>query len=402
MKILLVHDYGTPTGGAELQMLALRDGLRARGHEVRLLSSRAQHVPSDIVADYTCFGSTSRLQVLSQTANPSAYRQLRRALAEFQPDVVHVRMFLWQLSPLILPLLRDVPSIYQVAVFKPICPKGTKMLPDGSPCRYPPGAVCLNAGCLTPQTWAALMLQRALWLRWRHAFDQVVTLSNAMKQRLEAEGIQPVEVIHNGIGERPIRPPLSQPPTIAFAGRLVPEKGIDVLLQAVARIAPRVPGLRLLIAGDGPERERLGARVRELGLGDTVTMLGHLPSQEMEARFEAAWVQAIPSRWEEPFGNVATEAMMRGTAVVSSAVGGLAEIVADGETGLLVPPNDVAALAEALRYIVTDRSIAERMGQAGRDRALALFSMDRCISQFEHLYRRLYGARMSDQRNREP
>ncbi|NEQ25167.1 MAG: glycosyltransferase, partial [Microcoleus sp. SIO2G3] len=127
MKILLLHDYGTATGGAELQMLSLRQGLRDRGHEVRLLASRAQVVNSPLMSEYTCFGTTSKMQVLSQVANPSAYLTLRQALHDFEPDVVHVRMFMWQLSPLILPLLRDRPCLYQTAVYKAICPLGTKV-----------------------------------------------------------------------------------------------------------------------------------------------------------------------------------------------------------------------------------------------------------------------------------
>jgi glycosyltransferase involved in cell wall biosynthesis len=389
MKILLLHDYGTPTGGAELQMLALRLGLRERGHDVRLLSSRAQLAPGPNVADYTCFGSTTRVQVLSQTANVSAYWQLRRALREFRPDVVHVRMFLWQLSPLILPLLMDVPSVYQVAVFKPICPIGSKLLPDGSPCHYPAGRICLRTGCMTHQTWTAMMVQRHLWLRWRRAFDRIVTISRAMQERLEAEGIAPVEVIYNGVPERPMRPPLNGPPTIAFAGRLVREKGIDVLLEATARLTPLFPDLRVLIAGAGPERERLMAQIERLRLAQHVTLLGHLSREALESCFDTAWVQAIPSRWEEPFGNVATEAMMRGTAVVASAFGGLAESVADGETGLLAPPGDIDALTTALRTVLNDRDLAERMGSAGRVRAHTLFSEDRCVDQFEQLYREI-------------
>src|SRR5690606_28974573 len=86
VRVLLVHDYGRPTGGAELQTLALRDGLRAAGHDVRLLASRAALAPGPLVADDTCFGTTrGRLQVVSQLANPSAHAALRRAIAEHRP-----------------------------------------------------------------------------------------------------------------------------------------------------------------------------------------------------------------------------------------------------------------------------------------------------------------------------
>jgi glycosyltransferase involved in cell wall biosynthesis len=110
----------------------------------------------------------------------------------------------------------------------------------------------------------------------------------------------------------------------------------------------------------------------------------------LEQHFNTAWVQAAPSRWEEPFGNVATEAMMRGTAVVASAFGGLAEIVRNGETGFLVPPGEAAALAQALLRLVSDREAAERMGQAGRVVALTTFSQERVVERFVELYHRIY------------
>ncbi|MGB3650254.1 MAG: glycosyltransferase family 4 protein [Rivularia sp. (in: cyanobacteria)] len=124
MKILLLNDVGTATGGAETQMLSLRDNLRSLSHDVRLFSSEAKPVAdSPLLSEYSCFGTNSLFQVVSQTANVSAYVNLRRALDEFQPDVVHVRMFMWQLSPLILPLLKNVPCLYQTAVYKAICPR---------------------------------------------------------------------------------------------------------------------------------------------------------------------------------------------------------------------------------------------------------------------------------------
>ncbi|MEQ9667579.1 glycosyltransferase family 4 protein [Coleofasciculus sp. G2-EDA-02] len=390
MKVLLLHDYGTATGGAELQMLSLRQGLLDRGHDVRLFSSRAIPVPnSKLLSEYHCFGTTSLLQVLSQTANPSAYWSLRHALAEFKPDVVHVRMFLWQLSPLILPLLNDVPCLYQTAVYKAICPLGTKVLPDGSPCLDTAGKACLNHKCLTPQSWVVYMVQRQLWQRWRRAFNLVVALSYAMKAKLEAEGIQPVEVVHNGVPERPMRPPLSNPPTVAFAGRLVPEKGASVLLQAFARTHFQVPQARLLIAGQGVEEASLRVLADQLGIAESVIWLGHLPRHELEQQFDSAWIQVVPSLWAEPFGNVTTEAMIRGTAVVASAVGAQPEIVTDGETGFLIPPNNVDALSAALERLLLNPTLAERMGRMGRQQALTHFSEDRRTERFIDIYQRL-------------
>lgn len=390
MKILLIHDYGTAIGGAELQMLELRQGLRDRGHDVRLFSSRAMPIAnSQLLSDYSCFGTTSRVRVLSETANLSAYLSLRHILHEFQPDVVHVRMFMSQMSPLILPLLKPIPCLYQTAMYRAICPLGTKLLPNGSPCQEPAGSACLRNGCLTPQSWVMLMLQRQLWQRWRNAFDLVVALSYAMKAKLEAEGITPIEVVHNGVLSRPMRSPLSDPPTVAFAGRLVPEKGISVLLKAFAGARVEVPKARLLIAGQGSEEAALKALAEELKITASVTWLGHLPRTEMEKHFDSAWVQAIPSLWEEPFGNVTTEAMMRGTAAIASAVGAQPEIISDGKTGFLVPPNDIVALTVALVRLLSDLTLAEQMGRSGRQLALTHFSENRRTESFLEIYQQL-------------
>jgi len=390
MNILLLHDYGTATGGAELQVLSLRQGLAERGHQVRLFTSDALPVKGySQLADETCFGSTSRVQVLSQTANLHAYWRLRRLLHAFRPDVVHIRMFLWQLSPLVLPLLRHIPCVYQTAVYKAICPAGTNLLPDGRGCQSPPGRVCLRSGCLTPQSWLPLMLQHHFWQRWHSAIDQIVALSHAMQQELEQAGLGPVMVIHNGVPLRSQRPPLRQPATIAYAGRLVPEKGIDVLLQAFALAHQQVPQARLLIAGQGPTEAELRQLASNLGIEEAVDWLGHCSRVDLEAVLDQAWVQVVPSRWAEPFGNVTTEAMMRGTAVIASAVGAQPEIILPEQSGFLVPPGNVEALAAKLLILLQNPTLTEAMGRAGRRRVLEHFSEEQRTEQFLALYQRL-------------
>lgn len=387
MKVLLLHDYGTATGGAELQMLALRRGLRERGHDVRLFTSRASYVPADVLADDDCFGLiNTRLQVLTQTVNPSAVRRLRQVLRAFSPDVVHARMIMYQLSPAILPLLRGIPAIYQEATYKSICLTGTRVLPDGSGCRHIAGRVCLQERCVTPQSWAVLMLQRTLWLRGRHVFSRFVALSQAMKAELELGGLSPVHVMHNGVPERPMRAPLEGPPRLVFAGRLSPEKGVDRLLRAFAHVRAIVPDAVLDILGDGPLQASLHALAQSLGVSGAVHFHGHLMREAMETVCDRAWVQAVPSQWAEPFGNVSTEAMMRGTAVVASSVGGQRDIVEHEVTGLLLPPQDDDAWQRALVRLLSDRALAESFGAAGRERALERFSESASLDRWEAMY----------------
>lgn len=396
LRVLMINDCGRACGGAELQMLALRDGLRARGHSVRLFSSDAEPAPGfDLLADRACQGRDDGWQVLTQTANLSARRELARELDERPPDLVHIRMFLWQLSPLILPLLREVPVLFQAAVYKAICPNGTKLRPDGSACEVRAGLICRTSGCIATKTWLSTMAQLAMVRRWRGAIDLSAALSRRMAAMFERDGWGEMTVLPNGVDAGPMRPPLSAPPVVAYAGRLSREKGIETLLEAFGRASRACPEARLLIAGTGPIEGAL--RARAAPFGDAVRFLGHLPRQDMEAAFGAAWAQAVPSLWHEPFGNVATEAMMRGTAVVASDVGGQSDIVREGRTGYLVPPGDAGALAGRLVRILSDRALAEALGAEGRRVAFAEHSreasLDRLIAAYAETMRRFDAAR---------
>jgi glycosyltransferase involved in cell wall biosynthesis len=387
VKILLVNDYAMEGYGSELQTLALRDGLRQRGHDVRIFSSNARLVQKgDILADYQCTGTLSRLLTLLQTANPWAYWKLRKVLREFRPDVVHVKIFLTQLSPLILPLLKNIPSLYQVDILRPVCPMNTKVLPDGTLCNFRAGTACYHTRCLPMRSLLPQMLELWLWRRWRGSFDRIIAVSHAVRRYLVADGIEPVDVIWDPVSFRPPRPPPSSPPTVAFAGRLVREKGIEILIKAFEKVLIHIPEARLILVGEGKQESYLRKLIADLGIGSNVTITGYLRQPEMEHLFNAAWVQVVPSIWVEAQGCVVTEAMIRGTAAIASRIGGLAEIVQHGSTGLLVPPGDVDALAEALKQILQNRELVEQMGQAGREFALAHFDRERYLDRLLQIY----------------
>lgn len=377
MRILLLHDYGTVSGGAEVMVVDLRNALRARGHEALLLTSTARPLPLPIVADETCFGTVGPARRLLKAFNPHARYRLRRVLESFRPDAVFVKMFLTQLSPLVLPLLRDWPSVLSIVNYNLVCPLNTKTLPNGRPCHSRPGRNCHATGCLPWPGVARDAVQRRL--TDLDVFDHVFANSAWVTRRLRDEGVRVDGHVHNGVPQREQRPPLSWPPTVGYAGRLVPKKGVDVLFAAMRDVLDRLPEGRLVVVGDGPERPRLERMAGRLGIAGSVRFAGHLDRAEMESALSDAWVQAVPSRWEEPFGLVAAEALMRGTAVVASGSGGLAEQVTEGETGYLVPAADPTALASALLRPLADREHAEALGRAGRRDALQRFTFGRYV-----------------------
>jgi glycosyltransferase involved in cell wall biosynthesis len=387
MKILLINDYAMEGYGAELQFLNLRDRLRQRGHDVRIFASNARLVKEgDVLADYQCVGTLSHFLTLLQTANPWAYWKLRKVLREFRPDLVHIRDFLTQLSPLILPLLKDIPALHHVDILRSVCPMNTKVLPDGSICRFKAGIACYRQGCLPLRSLFFQMLELWLWKRWRGNFDRIVAVSHAVRQYILEDGVKTVDVIWNPVSMRPARPPLSSPPIAAFAGRLNSDKGVDILLKAFKKVLSHIPEAQLVLVGEGKQQSYLRNLISDLGISSRVTMTGYLRRPALERLFDSAWVQVVPSICVEAFGGVAAEAMIRGTAAIASRIGGLAEVVQHGRTGILVPPGDVDALAGALKQILQDRELAEQMGQAGREYALAHFDRERYLDRILQLY----------------
>ena len=395
LRILLLHDYAPLYGGAEVVSMDLTDGLRRRGHEVRRFTSTAgfDTLPTDspLRPEYACRGTLSRWRTALQSANPWAPDALRRAIDDFAPDVVHVKGFKTQLSPLILPLLRGVPAVFHAEWYRSVCPTGLKQLPNGTACTSRPGVVCAASGCIPMRDLAPMMLQRQLLLRWRGVFRMTIANSRATAHTLSADGITPITVIPNGVPPAPARAVPASAPTAVFAGRLVKAKGVDTLLRAFAGVHARVPQASLDILGDGAERSSLEALSRTLGLQQAVRFHGMQSRAEAEAIASAAWVQAVPSRWAEPFGLVAAEAMMRGTAVVAAASGGLTDVVRRDVTGLLVPPDDVQALEHALHRVLSDRSLAMQWGQAGYDVAQAEYGLDLFVDRVLAVYAQVIG-----------
>jgi glycosyltransferase involved in cell wall biosynthesis len=149
---------------------------------------------------------------------------------------------------------------------------------------------------------------------------------------------------------------------LAFAGRLGPQKSLDVALEALVL----VPGVTLAVAGDGPDRGALERRVRELGLDGRVSFLGNLPREGVLRLFRAADASVLSSSWEN-FPHTVVEALAVGTPVISTAVGGVPEVVRDEENGLLVPAGDAPALAAAVERFFRDDALRERLAGAAAE-----------------------------------
>jgi glycosyltransferase involved in cell wall biosynthesis len=342
MKILFINDYATQTGGAEIIIFTLKEELEKRGHEVQIFASSAGITPIEIDPDYSCLGTLSPLRTYLQVANFLAYFQLKKLLLNWQPDIVHISIFLTQLSPLILPLLKNYPLLWHLHWYRGICLTGTKSLPNGENCKFDYGKPCLSAGCLPVHQWLPLMWQMKYLEQHKLVFRRIVAVSIFVKTAFESAGYSKIDVIHNVTRSQNNHSfaAFNVKPIIVFAGRLVQEKGAALLLRAFAKVSKINPETILKIAGDGIERKKLAALSRALKLQSQVEFLGHISSDELGNQFADAWVQVIPSIWNEPFGLTVIEGMQRGTPIVCTKSGGITELVSHQHTGLLAEANE--------------------------------------------------------------
>jgi hypothetical protein len=153
VRVLLITDWPSPDGGVETYLTSLRAALEEAGDDVRLLASSAGSAGNGH-ADYVSFGTDRRSrQVALQLVNPSAVAAARRAVRALQPDVAYVSMFEMHLSPAVFAPLRHLPTVLNISYYKPICPTGLKLLPDGRLCDVRAGAVCWRGGCTSLPHW---------------------------------------------------------------------------------------------------------------------------------------------------------------------------------------------------------------------------------------------------------
>jgi glycosyltransferase involved in cell wall biosynthesis len=232
--------------------------------------------------------------------------------------------------------------------------------------------------------------------------DVIIACSQEDRRRMiERQRIAPAAVrfVPNGIDGRSPTPGrdvraelgiASGAPVVGSVGALRAQKRFDVLLRAAAELAPRCPGLRVVIVGEGAERPRLEALAAELELGDTLLMLG--AREDVPDVLQAVDVAVTSSDFEGSPLSV-MEYMEAGLPVVATAVGGLAQMIHDGVHGVLVPRRDPVALADALEGLLADPRRRSELGAAGRARRRAEFDLSVMVGRIEQLYEQLYAAR---------
>ena len=400
MRILMLAQFYLPTvGGEERHVHDLSVALIARGHEVALATLWHEGSPVFEIAEgiriYRIRGSMQRIALLFSEQgrqhsppfpDPEVTEALRRIIEQERPDIVHAHNWMvHSFTPLkAWSKARLVVTLHDTSL---VCPQKRYMYHDAV-CSGPTLAKCLP--CATqhygvakgvPTTLANWVAQRIE----RHTVDMFLPVSQAIADvaMLDTHPT-PYRVVPNfvannveDVSEEPeiLLPALPNGDYLLFVGDVRRDKGVDVLLQAYAGIQTAVP---LVL---------IGRAVHDFTT-PVPPNVQILPSRSHNAIMQA-WrgctIALAPSIWLEAFGIVAIEAMAMGRPLIASRIGGLADVVVDNETGILVPPGDEHALRDAMQKLLASPELRVRMGEAARQRSM-LYQEKAVVPRIEQVY----------------
>lgn len=364
MRIALACPYAwDAAGGVQVHVGDLARRLIDRGHDVVVLAPSGSPASEPWV---TVVGRSFRFRYAGTVApicpSLSSRRRVRAALRGFEPDLVHVHEPFTPSASMFAALASSVPVVatFHAYLERSVLQRAVRPL--------------------------ASVISRSISIG--------IAVSNAAAEFAGRVTDLPMRIIPNGVETERFRaaaaPRRGTANTIAWVGRLDPQKGFPVFLEAFSRMAPHRPDLRAVIAGAGTDTsalDRLDADVR-----GRLSLLGAVPNSDLPPVLHGADVFAAPATGQESFGIVLVEAMAAGVPVVASDIAGYREVVRAGESGLLVPPGDAAALAVALGKVLDDRALADHLSAGGSARAED-FSWDSVLPRVEDAYAEALGGR---------
>jgi glycosyltransferase involved in cell wall biosynthesis len=404
MRILYCNKYDYPFSGTETYLFDLIRRVDQRGQETALFSMDHGRAPAFAGRCYRIrhidfkdpnAGFLQKVRMAAHALySPSARRAMRSCLADFSPDIAHVRGIYHHLSPSILWELKrqGIPVVYHLNDFKILCPT-YNFVADGRPCELCSRGAFHHAatkGCYSGPRSSALVLAAEAYLhKWLRTYERCVDMflapSEFVRNKLTASGLpaQRIEVLPHFQALPPDDALATDEGYLLYFGRLSPEKGVYDLLRAI-----RLPHTPLVIAGDGPERSRLEALAKELNLKQ-VLFAGMVHGEKLQKLIAGCSFSVFPSHAYETLGKSILESYAWGRPVIASDLGSRRELVQHGVTGLLYSDGDREQLANSIGFLYDRPDLIEKMGGAARSRVKAKHDPEQHLEKLLDLYSRL-------------
>jgi glycogen(starch) synthase len=352
MKILFWCEGFLPRiGGIEILVSQLAQTLVSRGHACEIITNR--HAP-DLPANDTHHGAVVHRLDFAEAMRRRSPREMHRLCQQ-------VRVIRQRFCPAVNHIFLSGPIVVlmQMTNRAPAIPIVTSL--------QTPTTGVLSGGSVVRR-----LLKESSFIAAANDSLKQGVIDLVPETRKRAHRL-PHSVLAPRIAPNPL--PM-EPPVLLCLGRLAAEKGFDVALRALSQLDERWRDVRMIITGDGEERFRLEALSRELGQAKRVHFAGAIANQDVAAMLNKATLVLVPSRWQEPFPIICLEAGMMARPVVASRVGGIPELVEDGETGLLVEPEKPEALARSIETLLGNHERLHAMGARAKRCVMDLFGFE--------------------------
>jgi len=390
MRLLFVHERFGAFGGAEANVLVTATELRRRGHTLAILHGAS--TGKDEAPWVETF--TERFALPPHGGGPA----VRAAISGFRPEAI----FVHKMADLdVVAALTDAeaPVVRMVHDHDLYCMRGYKYHPlTRQICTRPASGYCVFPCAAMvardrvgkfPVQWISYLDKRRE-IELNRKFARVIVASTYMKDELIGNGFDAGLIEIHAPVPRPatlsIQPTFSPRNRLVYAGQIIRGKGVDVLLESLARLRNV---FECVILGDGSHRAFCEQLSQRLGLGDRVKFVGFVSQQKIAEYYRDATVALMSSVWPEPFGAVGLEAMRYGLPVVAFDAGGIREWLIDGWNGFLVPWMDRDRYAAGVDELLRDKALARRMGEHGREWAGERFGFAKYIDGLEELFTRV-------------
>ena len=398
MRILLVNKFHYLRGGSEKYYFELAQLLKSKGHTVGFFSMKHEENITTGDAEYFVeeidLNTGSKLKALDVIYSHENKRLMAKALEEFKPDIVHINNFQRQLSASIIDAIKEknIPIVMTAHDLNPICPASI-MLYNGEVCDdcitkgY---AQCIKKKCVKGSTLkSTLGVMEKKYYDIHKVFrkiDCIISPSEFNKNQLVNGKLKYNEIValHNFVNESE-RNDYVLGDYAFYLGRLSKEKGILNLIEAIGDI----PNAKLLIAGDGPERERIEAYISEHKLDGRITLLGYQNQDSIHKYITNSRFVVIPSICNENCPYSVLEAMEIGKPIVASRIGGIPELIADGENGYLYKADDINELKEKLTLLLYDDEKVNGFAQKSRELYESYYSPNSSYNELIKIYNKV-------------
>jgi glycosyltransferase involved in cell wall biosynthesis len=368
-------------GGTNVYRKQIAAHLQKRGFRIFLFSHKIDE--SEELEKSYCYDARCERKFLRHLShryfNPILYLRLKRWIREIAPDVIHIHHNYYFTNSVLLACKGKLPVLQTVHDHRMICPTGIGAYPGGEPCTYPFGWRCYHERCIPLNEYLVEFFPRRLErLLIKKIGVNLLVPSLDLKNKLERYGLRAHLLRHYvDLSRYPYKTSNPKGNRILFVGRLQEEKGLSVLIHAFEQVCKRVSDAKLDIVGCGPEEKKYQNMVRSCRLEKKVLFHGFSEEHQLPSYYKKANMVVLPSVCIENSPLVLLEAMAAGRPIIGTRIGGIPEMIMEGENGFLVRPGDPKGLTERLLYLLRHPERAEEMGRSGLERVKRHHSLDR-------------------------